>query len=452
MLKGLIVDDEYYSRKGLRSTLPWKENGFEIIGEADSKKTALEFLENQKVDVVFTDIQMPNESGLELIREINEKYEGIFSVIITCHRDFDYAREAARLGAIDYLIKTELEDEALTRNLNNIAAKIIRRQEQKTKLTASAIPLFFAARFTEENASDLDAIRRIKRRSIESRENGIYLYYIPESKLHLAEAFTELDEIREKWLFGIIENERINRSEELADYLQNQGFFYRDLEIGKEIPVLSALQDNRCAGSTSVNWLSLRWVFDDMVLRENLDACKEAMVPLEEVKKEISKAMNRWENCFICDISWGKLTGGMKRFRFFYDLSEYLKGIRHDLEKGFHFNDFAPETLSVIVEAIDFYHAHFRENISQRDIVRRFHLSQSYFSRSFHKIFGIPYIRYAMNYKVEECKELLLTDTSINDIAKEIGINDVKYLSHFFKKITGMSLSEFRLSFRIPNR
>jgi YesN/AraC family two-component response regulator len=104
-IKVLLVDDEYLERSLIRLGTNWVEHGFEIIGEADSGEAALEIIKQNKPDIVFTDICMPFMDGLEFTKIIREQYEDIKVIIITGHREFEYAKTAVSLGVTEFLLK-----------------------------------------------------------------------------------------------------------------------------------------------------------------------------------------------------------------------------------------------------------------------------------------------------------------------------------------------------------
>jgi two-component system, response regulator YesN len=131
MIRTLIVDDEKYVRKGLIAVMPWDAFGYKVVGEASSGEKALEFLMDNEVDLVFTDLTMPSMSGFELMKELRKKYPDIYIVVLTCHQDFDFIQEALRMGAIDYIVKTQLEKEKFEEVLQRIAARIKRDQAMK---------------------------------------------------------------------------------------------------------------------------------------------------------------------------------------------------------------------------------------------------------------------------------------------------------------------------------
>ena len=101
----LIVDDEEIVCRGMAQFVKWKEHGFEVAAIATSVDEALLILRKMHIDVVFTDIRMPEKSGIDLLREIREQKFDTQCVILSGYSDFDYAKEAMRYGAVEYLTK-----------------------------------------------------------------------------------------------------------------------------------------------------------------------------------------------------------------------------------------------------------------------------------------------------------------------------------------------------------
>ncbi len=101
----LIVDDEYLEIEILRSQFDFSACGISSVLEAHSGAEAKELLASSDISIILCDIEMPGESGLELlywIREHNYEMECIF---LTNYAEFEYARKAVELNSVDYLLK-----------------------------------------------------------------------------------------------------------------------------------------------------------------------------------------------------------------------------------------------------------------------------------------------------------------------------------------------------------
>lgn len=105
MYTAIIVDDERLVLIDLKSTFSWNEFGFDLIGEFTKPLEAVEFIQKNKPDVVFTDIKMPKISGLQLMNIVKEFHPTCLFVVVSGYDEFDYAQKAMRNGAIDYCLK-----------------------------------------------------------------------------------------------------------------------------------------------------------------------------------------------------------------------------------------------------------------------------------------------------------------------------------------------------------
>lgn len=105
MFKVMIIDDEPIIRKGLRNIIDWKQFSCEICAEAADGVEGAELIKSLRPDIVFTDIKMPEVDGLSMIKEIKDSVNDCKIIILTGYRDFDYAQEAIKLGAFDFMLK-----------------------------------------------------------------------------------------------------------------------------------------------------------------------------------------------------------------------------------------------------------------------------------------------------------------------------------------------------------
>lgn len=104
-MKLLIVDDEIYAVQGILDGVVWDELGFEKVLTAYSYAQAVKAMQDTFVDVLLCDIEMPDESGLELVAYVNAHSPGTACIILSCHDEFDYARQAVKLDCLDYVLK-----------------------------------------------------------------------------------------------------------------------------------------------------------------------------------------------------------------------------------------------------------------------------------------------------------------------------------------------------------
>lgn len=101
----LLVDDEEEVFQVIMKKLDWEKMGFRIAGYARNGVEALEMAEELQVDVVMTDIKMPYMDGLTLCRKLKEQYQKIKVIIFSGFDDFEFAREAIKLEAEEYILK-----------------------------------------------------------------------------------------------------------------------------------------------------------------------------------------------------------------------------------------------------------------------------------------------------------------------------------------------------------
>ena len=118
MLKVLVVEDEEMIRKGIVLAVDWAALDCVVVGEAVNGLQALEAVERYAPSLIITDLKMPVMDGLEMLRQLRERGNNAFVIILTAYDSFSYAQTALRLGAVDFLLKPfhdgELE-QAVTR-------------------------------------------------------------------------------------------------------------------------------------------------------------------------------------------------------------------------------------------------------------------------------------------------------------------------------------------------
>ena len=125
ILSVLVVDDEEPIREELKM-FDWEANGAILMGTASNGYEALDFCRDYTPDVVITDITMPKMDGIELSRKLKQEFPQIQIIVLTAYSEFQFAKEAIKIGALDYLVKVMVEDEAITNALDKARKVIIR--------------------------------------------------------------------------------------------------------------------------------------------------------------------------------------------------------------------------------------------------------------------------------------------------------------------------------------
>lgn len=133
MLNILIVDDEILIREGLSKMISKQSEYFHVAGICSNGREALDLLAAAEIDLVITDIRMPEISGLDLIREVKALYPQVRCILMSGFTEFNYAREAIRYSAVDYLLKP-IDKEQLFGLLHQLAAENRERCERERRL------------------------------------------------------------------------------------------------------------------------------------------------------------------------------------------------------------------------------------------------------------------------------------------------------------------------------
>ena len=120
MYSVLIVDDEPFILHGLESIIEWEEYGLEIEGLATNGIKAQEIISAKKIDILLTDIKMPEMDGLDLIEFIRQKNLNIKVIVLSGYDDFNYVKGAIKLGVENYLLKPVNKEELSLTLLNTI--------------------------------------------------------------------------------------------------------------------------------------------------------------------------------------------------------------------------------------------------------------------------------------------------------------------------------------------
>lgn len=118
----VVVDDDAVMRLGMKTLIPWEDTEFDLLGEAENGREALELIQKCRPSIVITDMKMPIMNGVELIRALREQNQPPMILALSSYDDYELVRQAMRLGTADYLLKMDLSPEMLLQTLRSITA------------------------------------------------------------------------------------------------------------------------------------------------------------------------------------------------------------------------------------------------------------------------------------------------------------------------------------------
>lgn len=133
MVKVFLVEDEIVIRDGIKNSIKWEKEGYEFVGEASDGELAYPMILKEQPDILITDIKMPFMDGLELSRLVKQELPDIKILILSGYDEFEYAKEAIRIGVAEYLLKP-VSSIKLLEVLRSVTSAIVQERQEKELL------------------------------------------------------------------------------------------------------------------------------------------------------------------------------------------------------------------------------------------------------------------------------------------------------------------------------
>lgn len=130
MTKIFLVEDEFVVREGIKNNIDWESRGYDFCGEAPDGEVAYSMIQKLQPDIVITDIKMPFMDGLSLSRLIKAEFPWIEIILLTGYEDFQYAREAIRIGVSSYLSKP-ISGDNLLNEVDSLAQRALEKKQER---------------------------------------------------------------------------------------------------------------------------------------------------------------------------------------------------------------------------------------------------------------------------------------------------------------------------------
>lgn len=126
MYRAILVDDENFDLIGLQQLIPWSSLQIEIVYSTMKPLAAMNYIHNNEIDILVTDIKMPVMSGLELAKSALGRNPDLKVLFISGYQDFEYAKQALHLKADGYILKP-VDDDEIVRTLQGIVKSLDER-------------------------------------------------------------------------------------------------------------------------------------------------------------------------------------------------------------------------------------------------------------------------------------------------------------------------------------
>ena len=497
MYKILIVDDEADHRKGLMNLLTAMRPE-DMLLEADDGVTALEVIELVDCDIIITDIRMTNMNGLELLKAAKAQNPEVEVIILSGYGQFDYAREALKYQAADYIMKPVDSDE-IQMVLTKVTERLSERQRSRSKQESiesrltETMPVYmehlmnlfvqkpdFAGQERLSDSRDLSEEQRndLKDQMKKSLDpNSSYPFFLEHQPDMMAVCLlTEEPMSGARW--SAIEShmrsvlpscrlicspgsmtdnlyEQASQSyEEAVRYIQYEfyepGTFLSEETIGGRIgknsdavtysvlPVVEGLKRGELRNAYELLAVEIdegvSTLFSPPVLLK-----QRVIFALFQIMRNldvlISGSFKKEANLQISSLQRSATLTLLKRSLYAFFL---------DLGKELN-SQKEGKGRDIMTDCGVYLENHYMDEINLESVAEKYHFNPSYFSTLFKNTYKSTFSEYLIRLRMEKARELLLTTESrVRDIAVLTGYRDANYFVRAFKRCYGMTPEEYR--------
>lgn len=516
----ILVDDEPIILRSLKVAIPWDELNLEIAGEARNGEEALRLVRELSPHMIISDIRMPGLDGISLMKEVMAENPKRLFIFISGYGEFEYAREALREGAFDYLLKPIDHDELIQMILR--AIKTLEKQMENDKLLHSVQMLSMLARermfaeLIEGNHSE-SHLRHMKwLENSELQEDYMVAVLQLDHYLKLYNQWSM--EERRLWLFAIrnilsewsiaqgaltvfpfhsgewvmlfpaaMSERRENLGRDIIHRIKvhtklscSIGFsqtakgigqlseayqsaaralyqrFYSDREgvFVEQVPELGATREAKYPKHLESGMLDAVRTLDDERLIALLDETRgylEAQAFSKETAErmivELTVVLYREFEHMKLLLEWS-LEGILQELHSMDTLNEMMGLLKLNFGKWIRESrDSQPkEHIQSMIDKTKGYIAnHYHKDLSIEEVAEVADLSISHFCMLFKQVTGYTFLEYLTQCRIEKAKYILKnSQVKVYQIAPLVGYQDPRYFTQVFKKVTGMTPSEYR--------
>jgi two-component system response regulator YesN len=502
MIKVMLVDDEPLILEGLKYIIDWESEGFEIVETAKNGMEALEKAKSIDFDILVTDINMPELTGLELIESLIRLGKQFKAIILSGFQEFGYIKKGLQLGIENYLLKPINEAELIS-SLQHVKEKInVSTLQEASKLVLRDHSIW---RWVTGKMSLEDFMERISLYPSYSLNGPIYLGILkleleeqdesflqsfqleleqhtnalvvltPSNDVLLLWSSNGLHEGWEKEKYCFREFLRkcklpgeyvLVLSNEIQSYSQvtNQ---YRELEMKCELKLLLPDSDHGIAEQMYLNWTNVKKHNNKSTEYLNQDLLEQlANERYDLVKVSIRNLFSQLEQDRQALLMKGILLEFFfhvkNKFLILLDYTQYVEVIHQILyintkeeavkiaEKCIDMieKDSNPENEKyspIIHTVLNHILKNYADDMSLKTLGYQFHINPIYLGQLFQKEVGTSFTKYLNKLRIDRAKKLLLNShDKAGHIGKKVGYIDAAYFYKQFKKFEGITPSEWK--------
>lgn len=499
MYKVLLADDEPLITKGLEALIDWEDYGFEIMHISEDGEDALDYIQENPIDLLVTDIIMPKRTGLRLFEEAKKIRPQIKCIVLSGYEEFEYVKQGMILGIENYLVKPVDEDELL-KTVQTVSKKLsaVREEVEDTAFHTLKDNTLWRLLNGEINKNEWEQrlslygmsslrpfynVSTLEFSNVGNQELNVELRKNIESHFS-AHCLLSPDQELLIILDGTDPAELYQINQQLAEYLRTNcpeiGTFY--LSMGDPVASMEQIGESYfqareyslyqiCLEPNTV--ISSQVHVDRQTLLKNQQTYKADLVKrILDSGEEVEDGIELFFQTLTKDTKF--LAPAVAR-KYTIDLIVYIyhsiQDVKHynhtaaieklvyatDLQQIKHIlTDYCQELVSaidhqqdsrspIVQNVLDYMHAHYNEELSLKTLSQRFHINPIYLGQLFQKEIGVVFSEYINHFRLEKAKELLkTTHLRAGEIGKKVGYSDTAYFYKQFKKHVGATPTEWR--------
>ena len=421
MYKVLLVDDEYMITEGLKRLIPFDKWDMEVVATANHADDALDYVREHPVDIVISDVNMPDKTGLEMIGEMKELLPNAYYILLSGYQEFDYVKKAMNLNVVDYLVKP-VDKVELERLLEKIASQLGEESHEPEILSQQLDEEAFKTHLSQKENWWIGL-------SKEKQGNYAIPYYVLGQDWQIVLADQEFEGLLvmpfeapyqinfEKWkrdvektlFYGSV---NLDQSESLFSYYEP---IYRVIiqgnlqQIIEELTLLEKIVLENTPRVSITKQLFTQFVMDVFHLFEHLKADD-----MTDIVKNIHAITT------------------------FEDLVAYTKETLTSFFGQYRMNENVVSVLEVIGRD-------YQKELSLKDISKDLFINPVYLGQLIKKETNSTFAELLNKQRIKAAQQLLLsTNDSIEDICYTVGYSNVGYFYKVFRKLCGKSPKAYR--------